>query len=65
MQNDQLKDRVSPARDRSEELLNLAAKALDTVEQQLGPNLTTAEQGISKAWSTLGSADDEDNAIQL
>lgn len=56
---------MSPARDRSEDLLNQAAKALDTVEQQLGPNLTKAEQGLTKAVTKLGSADDEDHAIQL
>ncbi|XP_049885179.1 laminin subunit alpha [Pectinophora gossypiella] len=63
--NEQLKERVTPARDRSGDLLNRAAKALDTVEQQLRPNLTKAEEGLKNAHAMLGSADDEDNAIQL
>lgn len=42
-----------------------ALKALETVEQKLRPNLTEAEQALKNAWTTLGAADDEDNAIQL
>ncbi|KAG6444669.1 hypothetical protein O3G_MSEX003477, partial [Manduca sexta] len=63
--NNVLNQRVQPTRDRSESLLKVASKALLTVEQGLRPNLTAAEEGLKHAWSTLGSADDDDNAIQL
>lgn len=54
-----------PARDGSLALSDRALKALETVEQKLSPNLTLAKIGLQNATSTLGYADDENNAIQL
>lgn len=64
-QNNVLHESVTPAKDTSLILSKRALKALENVEQKLRPNLTQAEQALKNAWSTLGAADDEDNAIQL
>ncbi|XP_032527888.2 laminin subunit alpha [Danaus plexippus] len=63
--NNELNERVMPARDGSLALSDRALKALETVEQKLSPNLTLAKIGLQNATSTLGYADDENNAIQL
>ncbi|XP_049703370.2 laminin subunit alpha [Helicoverpa armigera] len=60
-----LNDRVVPARDRSRNLLEGATKAQNIVEQALSPNLTKAEEKLAHAKKTMGSADDDNNAIQF
>ncbi|KAM3968484.1 laminin subunit alpha [Aphomia sociella] len=60
-----LQERVGPARDRSQTLLDRALNALHTVDQTLGPNLTLAEASLANATKTLSYADDENNAIEL
>lgn len=54
-----------PARDRSRSLLEGAAKAQNIVDQALSPNLTQAQAKLEHAVKTMGSADDDNNAIQL
>ncbi|KAI5640962.1 laminin G domain-containing protein [Phthorimaea operculella] len=63
--NEALKERVEPSRNRSVTLSRQAAELLGTVEDQLRPNLTRAEQGLQTARALLDAADDEDHAIQL
>ncbi|XP_046976709.1 laminin subunit alpha [Vanessa cardui] len=63
--NTVLNNRVSPARDRSLALSERATLALANVEQKLRPNLTQADLALRNATSTLGYADDENNAILL
>ncbi|KAL0902126.1 hypothetical protein ABMA27_000070 [Loxostege sticticalis] len=60
-----LNERVGPARDRSQMLLERAADALQTVEQGLRPNHTKAEAALQHARLALDDAFVEDNAIQL
>ncbi|CAB3226438.1 unnamed protein product [Arctia plantaginis] len=62
---DELNSRVGPARNRSQELLQSATKAQNTVAVSLSPNLTLATDKLTKAKQLLQSADDDDNAIQL
>lgn len=65
IQTNVLNERVVPARDRSRNLLEGATRAQNYVEQALSPNLTKAEEKLSQAFKTMGSADDDNNAIQL
>lgn len=65
MQKNDLNQRVGPARENSQKLLDTGLEALRTVEQVLGPNLTLAEASLANASKTLAYADDENNAIRL
>ncbi|XP_060809379.1 laminin subunit alpha [Amyelois transitella] len=64
IEND-LKQRVGPAREKSQKLLQEALQALDTVDKTLGPNLTLAMSSLTNASETLGRAGDDTNAIEL
>lgn len=64
-QNNEINERASPTRNRSVTLSERALKALNNVEETLRPNLTQAHAALSNVTSTLGYADDENNAIQL
>ncbi|XP_059055423.1 laminin subunit alpha [Achroia grisella] len=58
-------NRVDPARDRSQILLDEAQNAMDIVNNNLGPNLTLAETLLENAAKTLQNADDINGAIEL
>lgn len=60
-----IRDRVTPAYERSNSFQDRAASSLGITQNELGPNITTAEKALDDARKMLSAADDENKAILL